>query len=56
MQFNYLVSRAANSFLQIAALLAPGCVAAPHDYEAARKGLLEIFGRLEEFLKRNPGE
>lgn len=26
------------------------------DYEAARKGLLEIVGRLEEYLKRNPGE
>jgi len=25
------------------------------DYEAARKGLLEIVGRLEEDLKRNPG-
>ena len=26
------------------------------DYEAARKGLLEIVGRREEYLKRNPGE
>jgi len=25
------------------------------DYEAARRGLLEIVGRLEEYLKRNPG-
>jgi len=24
------------------------------DYEAARRGLLEIVGRLEEYLKRNP--
>ena len=25
------------------------------DYEAARRGLLEIVGRLEDYLKRNPG-
>jgi hypothetical protein len=26
------------------------------DYEAAQRGLLEIVGRLEEYLKRTPGE
>ncbi|MRS02349.1 DUF4468 domain-containing protein [bacterium] len=26
------------------------------DYQAARRGLLEIVGRLEEYLKRNPGK